>query len=261
MQSRFESLPSRLRKISKEVEIGGVPCLLSCVDETPRPFLLWMHGRTADKELDPGRYLRYVRKGINICAVDLPGHGARFDEPLQQAKEARTVMLKMASEIDDILDGLRVHGCFAMHRACIGGMSAGGMATIQCLLAPHSFKLAVLESTTGDLASMRDLPICEGLSPAELDRINPMNRLSTWSNIPVIAFHSRHDKWIPYDGQARFMQALQDKNDQPDSVEFVTFSKTGAPYEHIGFGRESAFVKEVQVDFVLKHLGNALENA
>ena len=261
MQNRFNSLPSRLREISKEVTIAGVPCLLCCVDDTSRPFLLWMHGRTADKELDPGRYLRYVRKGINICAVDLPGHGARFDETLQQASEARTVMLEMASEIDSILAGLREYGSFDMKQACIGGMSAGGMATIQRLLAPHLFKLAILEATTGDFTSMRNFPLCKGLSPTDFDALDPMKRLSFWNDIPVIAFHSKHDEWIPFDGQARFMNALKEKSEQPDSIEFVTFDKTGAPYEHIGFGRESAFVKEVQVEFVLKHLGTALENA
>jgi len=34
-----------------------------------------MHGRTANKELDPGRYLRLIRAGIAVCAIDLPGHG------------------------------------------------------------------------------------------------------------------------------------------------------------------------------------------
>jgi len=167
----------------------------------------------------------------------------------------------MASEIDGILADLQAHGCFDMQYACIGGMSAGGMAAIQRLLTPHPFKLAVLEATTGDFASMREFPLCEGLSTAELDAVNPMKHLTAWRDIPVIAFHSRHDAWIPFDGQAHFMQTIKDNSDHPASIEFVTFDKTGAPYEHIGFGRESAFVKEVQVEFVLKHLGTVLENA
>ena len=79
MGTRFDSLPSRLREVSTEIVLGDVPCLLVRGNDAPRPFLFWIHGRTADKELDPGRYLRYMRRGLNICAVDLPGHGGRFD--------------------------------------------------------------------------------------------------------------------------------------------------------------------------------------
>ncbi len=41
----------------------------------PVPFLLWLHARTAQKELDSGRYLRLSRAGIPTVALDLPAHG------------------------------------------------------------------------------------------------------------------------------------------------------------------------------------------
>ena len=254
MNSRFESLPMRLRTVSLEALIGEVPCLLVRGSSEPRPFLLWMHGRTADKELDSGRYLRYVRRGINVCAVDLPGHGARFDENLQDARRSIEVVLQMVSEIDCVLEGLGELGGFDLRNAAIGGMSAGGMATIQRLLKPHDFNVAILEATAGNLESMRDLPLCDGLSSEEFHKLNPMEHLTQWRDIPVMAFHSRHDQWIPYSGQQEFMQSLKDKNEHPEQVELVSFDHTGAPYEHVGFGRESAFVKELQVEFVEKYL-------
>ena len=259
MHTRFESLPSRLRAVSKEVHIGDVPCLLCCVDEKTRPFMLWIHGRTADKELDPGRYLRYVRKGINICAVDLPGHGARFDATMQEPNTTLKVMRAMANEVDTVLDGLQEHGCFDLQHAGIGGMSAGGMATIQRLLQPNKFKVAVLEATTGDLRSMQSYPLCEGLIESEFNAINPMARLADWQDIPVIAFHSRSDAWIPFSGQERFIHAIKEESKAPEEIELISFDTTGAPYEHIGFGRESAFVKEEQVEFVAKHLSIDME--
>jgi len=76
---RFSRLPSSLASRAKSVRFGDVPALLAHPDwETPAPVVLWMHGRTVSKELDPGRYLRWVRAGIAACAVDLPGHGERF---------------------------------------------------------------------------------------------------------------------------------------------------------------------------------------
>ena len=259
MKSKFDALPSRLRAVSEEVSIGEVPCLLVRADSSPRPFLFWMHGRTADKELDPGRYLRYVRHGINVCAVDLPGHGARFDASRQDARQSLEVVLQMASEIDGVFEGLALLGDFDLQRAAIGGMSAGGMAAIQRLLQPHSFRAAVLEATAGNLDAMRDLPFCAGLSKEELSDINPMENLHQWKDIPVMAFHSRHDAWIPYLGQETFIQSLKDKSAHSEDIELVSFDHTGAPYEHVGFGRESAFVKEVQVEFVAKFVRSTSE--
>jgi predicted peptidase len=261
MKSRFNSLPSRLQSVAEETNIGEVPCLLVRDTLEPSPFIIWIHGRTADKELDPGRYLRYVRKGINVCAVDLPGHGARFEDHLQDARHSIEVVLKMASEIDSVLMVLDELGGFDLKKAAIGGMSAGGMAVIQRLLEPHHFSVAVLEATVGNLEPMRDLPLCEGLSDAELHAINPIEHLDGWSDIPIIAFHSRHDSWIPILGQESFITALKEQYANPEKVEFISFDRTGAPYEHIGFGRESAFVKEVQVEFVAKHLQIGIETS
>ena len=113
------SLPSSLRAISEHVRLGpDVPCLVvrpepGAEPAGPTPFLIWMHGRTANKELDPGRYLRLARAGIGSCAVDLPGHGFRTTEPLppcaatnpsgldeaQLATERQALVTTLADEI------------------------------------------------------------------------------------------------------------------------------------------------------------------
>ena len=81
-------LPSSLQAISETRRLGAdVPSLVVRPESAPLgggdriPFLLWMHGRTATKELDPGRYLRLARAGIGACAIDLPGHGERETNP------------------------------------------------------------------------------------------------------------------------------------------------------------------------------------
>ena len=51
------------------------------------------------------------------------------------------------------------------------------------------------------------------------------------------------------------------KQSHPELIEFVLFDHTGAPNEHVGFGRESAFVKELQVEFVSKSVQNEMETA
>jgi hypothetical protein len=145
-------------------------------------------------------------------------------------------------------------GGFDISNAAIGGMSAGGFVAITRLLVDHPFKAAVLEATGGDWSHLRSLPICKGLTQQEFDQVNPMNSIQTWRDIPVIAFHSRHDEWIPFATESEFIEALRAKSPSHSDIELVAFDHTGAPEEHMGFGRESAFVKEVQVEFLARHL-------
>ncbi len=259
MSDKFESLPSRLKAVSSLQTINDVPCLIVKEDETPRPFLFWMHGRTAFKELDPGRYLRCVRSGMNVCAVDLPGHGERLEPELQGANRILPVVMQMASEIDGVLEGLSEVGGFDMTRAAIGGMSAGGMATIQRCLKPHQFKALILEATCGDWSFLRNKPMCAGLSDEAFHEINPIEQLGDWLCIPTMAFHSKKDEWIPYEAAVSFLDSLRKQCGSDVDIEMVSFEKTGAPFEHVGFGRQSPKVKEMQVEFLLNNVANCQE--
>jgi pimeloyl-ACP methyl ester carboxylesterase len=254
MGTRFESLPMRLRAVSVQKHFGEIPALLVRQDDQPRPFIIWLHGRTADKELDSGRYLRYVRRGINVCAVDLPGHGERFEAELQEPERILEVIQAMVEELDGLVDELGCTGGFDMNKVAIGGMSAGGIVTSIRLLRTHTFKAAVLEASMGSWGAKRDHPMFSGLSKEQFKALNPVENLDGWANIPLIAFHNRHDQWIPYTAQTPFIEALQQRSDEPDLIELVSFDHTGAPHEHMGFGQQSAFVKEVQVEFVARHL-------
>ena len=88
---------------------SGVPALLAHPDwDTGElvPVVIWMHGRTANKELDPGRYLRWIRAGIGVCAVDLPGHGERFDASQQEPEAALDVILQLQNNLDRVFPAL-----------------------------------------------------------------------------------------------------------------------------------------------------------
>ena len=254
MNRRFDTLPSRLQECSIQIEIAGVPCLIVRNDDANRPFLFWMHGRTADKELNPGRYLRCVRRGIHVCAVDLPGHGQRFDKTLQGRHRILDVILQMTNEIDGVLEGLGEIGGFDVTSCALGGMSAGGMVAITRLLRPHEFRAAVLEASGGAWSHLLSTPFCNKTFKDTLEAMDPMKHLESWRDIPTIAFHSRHDAWIPFATESEFIDAIKEQSSNPGEIELVAFDHTGAPDEHMGFGRESAFVKEAQVNFLARHL-------
>ena len=119
----FGQRHSALERTSRTLRLGNdVPVMLVVPEENeaPTPLLIWMHGRTADKELDPGRYLRLMRRGIASCSIDLPGHGERFDDLSHEPAAVLAIVEQMAEELDDVVEDLRQLGEFDPDRIAIG---------------------------------------------------------------------------------------------------------------------------------------------
>ncbi|MBL0922735.1 MAG: hypothetical protein IBJ10_11500, partial [Phycisphaerales bacterium] len=159
MEERFARLPAALEQQARRVRLGdgripgGAPALLAHPDwTTPAPVVIWMHGRTVSKDLDPGRYLRWIRAGIAACAIDLPGHGERFDASMQDPGATMRLVAQAVAEIDHVVEALadpQWRGVFDLDRIAIGGMSAGGMAAPRPPWDWHPFPRAAGESPAG----------------------------------------------------------------------------------------------------------------
>ena len=235
LNARF---PSSLMRVSTWTRFvhGSVPVVVMRPERpaaTPLPFLLWFHGRTVNKETDPGRYLRLVRAGIGCIAVDLPGHGERPDASMQDGSRTAEVVEQAASEIDGIHADAAAAG-FDPSCSVLGGLSAGGMAAALRGCSHHPFRGFLLEATTGDWGTLCGRP---GFPAAAVERLNPLTHLAGWRDSPVLALHATLDEWIPVDGQRRFIAALQAKSAHPASIELHEYARTDAPHEHMGFGR------------------------
>lgn len=261
-------MPSSLAERTRFVRLGrsGIPALLAHPDwRTPRPTLIWLHGRTVDKTLDTGRYLRLLRAGgregepgggIATCAIDLPGHGERFDPALHQRDRTLDLLEAALDDIDRVVDALAdpaLGGLFDLERLALGGMSAGGMVTLRRLGDPHPFVCAAVESTAGSLSVM--YPHAD---PARLARVDPQAHLSGWRPIPLLALHSLADAVVPPDRVTRFLAALGEHyravGADPGMIRLRTWETTGAPDEHSGFGRVAGEAKAEFVGFLERHL-------
>jgi dienelactone hydrolase len=259
MLEKVARLPSALEARQRHERLGSkaIPAMLVHPDwdaGEPVPIVIWMHGRTAAKELDPGRYLRLMRAGIGVCTVDLPGHGERFEAPLQHPAHTLDVVLQMIDEIDEIVDALRLYDVFDQQRMGIGGMSAGGMATLARLCRPHPFRCASVEATTGSWMHQQEREMFHGRTAEEIHPHNPMDNLDGWREIPLQAIHSKLDSWVSYEGQAAFIEELRWHYDDPMLIDMIAYEQTGAPFEHAGFGRMAADAKEKQRDFFRRWL-------
>lgn len=255
------------------------PALLAHPDwERPAPMVFWMHGRTVNKELDPGRYLRWLRAGIATCAVDLPGHGERTDPVMQTPRRTLDVLAQMRAEIDGILaalEGPEYKGVFDTTRLAIGGMSAGGMIALRRLCNPHPFRCAAVECTTGWLGGLYFPQTDAAGNQGSSGRINPrwlvehdpqivrqldaMEHLADFRPIPLLALHTRADEVVPFSTMERFLSQLREhyvqQHARPELVQLHAFDRTGAPQEHAGFGRFSNDAKNIQTAFLSRELG------
>lgn len=259
MIERFAQMPASLRAKAqwRRLADGRIPALLVHPDweaRAPSPVVIWMHGRTVNKELDPGRYLRWMRAGIGACAVDLPGHGERLDPSLQDPARTLDVVRRMIAEIDDIVAALGQIAAFDPERVAIGGMSAGGMAALARLCRPHPFACASVEATTGSWEHQRRREMFQNRAPEEVAALDPVRHLDGWREIPLQAIHARLDEWVPIEGQAEFIEALRSRYRDPSSIEFIEYDRTGAPNEHAGFGSMAADAKDRQVAFFKRRL-------
>ncbi len=266
---RIAHFPTSLRERCTLTTLGGAPALLVHPEEPgPAPYLLWMHGRTVHKEIDTARFQRLSRGGIGVAAIDLPGHGERLD-PAYQAPEALPRLLQDGrEELDAVVDALQRTPRVRADRLAIGGMSGGGMIALRRLCEPHPFRCAVVEATAGDFAEAgksrryAELGAAERFQAAQALDLDPMQHLGRWHPIPLLAFHSETDEVVPVAAIRVFIEALAERyamlgrQDLLDErgLELVTFPETGAPEEHVGFGRLSGEVRAKTVEFLRRHL-------
>ena len=272
MDPRFSQFPRDLASRARTVRLGEVPVLLAHPDWTSAaPVVVWLHGRTANKELDPGRYLRWIRAGIAACAIDLPGHGERAVPAMQKAEATLEVIERALDELPRVLDGLAGpdhRGYFDLSRAALGGMSLGGMVTLRRLCDPHPFRSCAVEATCGWLEGLY-FPKPDGPRPGarwlvdhdpeRVRTLDPAAHLSTFAPVPLLALHSESDRLIPAATQREFIRRLRERyaaaGAGPDLIQFTTWPETGAPQEHVGFGRFSNDAKNIQTEFLARTLG------
>jgi len=270
MDPSFRKLPASLEEKTTRVTLAGVPALVMHPNgQRPAPTLLWLHGRTAFKELDNGRYLRLLREGIASIAVDLPGHGERYEEGSHSPDQSPHVVAQMVSEIDSVMKAAHEEfpDLFDTDRLAIGGMSAGGMATLRRLCDPHPFVCAHIEGTTGLLSKLylptgdtRPAVLLPRHPPEVIEKIDASAHLDTWRPIPLQALHTKGDRLIPYDLQERFLAMLGDHYEQQgasrDLLTLIAYEDTGAPDEHAGFGRFGNDSKNTMTSYLKRAIGN-----
>ena len=271
MSPSFTKLPRSVRDHARTARLGraGAPALLAHPDwMTPSPVCVWLHGRTVSKEMDPGRYARWLKAGIAVCAIDLPGHGERANPPRHGPECTLEVIAQAVLEIDSIVESLgspKYNDAFDLSRVALGGMSMGGMIALRRLCEPHKFVCAAVEATSGNLKDLyfprpddETKPWPVDHDPAVVAELDPSEHLDApgggFEPLPLLVLHSESDEMVPWRVQERFLARLREhfaaRGVSEELIEVQTWPETGAPGEHVGFGRMSNDAKNMQTTFL-----------
>lgn len=282
-----QQLPKALQDRALFRDLAGVPALLIHPDwQSKRPLMIWLHGRTAHKELDSGRYLRWIRAehpsgdpalaGFAACALDLPMHGQRYAEGGHDPKNTLRILAQMLEEIDGVLNNIEadphLSQAFDLSRVGLGGMSAGGMVSLRRACQPHRFSCLAVEGSAGNLGLLYGVP-GSGLvpvspppglaihSPESVSPLDPMRHLAGFRPVPLLALHSEADQIVPLACMTTFLEALApkyaalaDDGITPPEIKLHTWPRTGAPQEHSGFGNVASEAKSIQTEFLARVL-------
>lgn len=259
-ESRIDHFSRSLHERTTITDLGPAPALVVHPDgERPAPLLLWLHGRTVSKEIDSARYLRLIRSGVAVAAVDLPGHGERYDTDLQDKRGLPELLRQALGEVDPILAALRAPPWDSLvdsGRLAMGGMSAGGMVTLRRLCDPHPFRCAAVESSAGDFQAAAETREDQWLAGGMRD-LDPSLHLDAWRPLPLLALHSEQDELAPVAGMTSFFAKLLPRYraaGEEDWLRLRTWPETGATKEHAGFGRFAGQARKLLLGFLAEHL-------
>ena len=113
------------------------------------------------------------------------------------------------------------------------------------------YTAAIFEASSGNWKAQHQRQFFDHEATARLD---PLTHLDSWRDIPVLAVHSRRDEWVRHEGQATFLDALRARAADPAIIESLDFDETGAPHEHLGFGRRANEARTREIDFLSRRL-------
>ena len=95
--------------------------------------------------------------------------------------------------------------------------------------------------------------------PDAVAKYDPIELIDGFDPIPLLALHNEGDEMVPIGGQRLFLDTLRghyhDADADPKLIELYTFTETGAPAEHAGFGRYANDAKNLQLEFIKRVMG------
>lgn len=223
------------------------------------PTLFFLHGFLSGKEHNLHYAYQLVKKGIRVILPDAQLHGDRADEQSEEKMNYKfwTIVLNSIHEVGNLYDELTKR--YRPKKIGIAGTSMGGIVSCGCLkqydwidtaaicmgapgyneLADYQVKQLEQSGVKLTLSDEQKEQIHSTLT--EYDITKTPEKLN---KRPIIFWHGKKDKTVPYENAYHFYEKMRPYYDQPEHLQFIISEHSGHKVDRAGVLAVTSFLAE-----------------
>jgi len=209
------------------------------------PVVIFLHGFLSAKEHNLHYAYQFVKKGMRVIMPDAYLHGERSKglNEMQMNIDFWKIVLSSIKEVNTIYEELVARGLLASNKIGLAGTSMGGIVTSGCLkkydwirtaaicmgapgyneLADYQMKQIEAKGIKLPITSKQKEQIQQSLAEYDIT-----NEPEAFKNRPVLFYHGKKDKVVPFQPTFDFYLKLRSYYEQsPKSLKFIEEPREG----------------------------------
>lgn len=230
----------------------GIP-IIHCYDNEKMneysPVLIFLHGFLSGKEHNLHYAYQLVKKGIRVILPDALLHGVRTDHLTEEKMNYKfwNIVVNSIHEVGILYDELMNR--FSPNKIGIAGTSMGGIVTCGCLKKYDWINAAAVCMGAPAFNDLADYQVRQfeqtgvklPLTDEQKEQIH--NTLSEYditktpeklNNRPVIFWHGKKDKTVPFENAYHFYTKIQPYYDRQEDWQFIVEENLGHKVNRAG---------------------------
>lgn len=230
-------------------------------DHDTRPVIVFQHGFTSAKEHNLHYAYLLAEEGYRVFLPDALYHGERVIDLSEQELMFSfwKIVLNGITEIGRLVEALEKMPNVDESRIGIAGTSMGAIMTFGAMATHPELKVGV---------SLMGAPAYVAFAKAQIDHYEKTGKEAPISveekdhlfqllasydissepeklqNRPLLFWHSKADKVVPFEYAESFYEKLKDHYDEPDRLKFVVDDRSGHKVNRDGVLQTVAWFKE-----------------
>lgn len=216
------------------------------------PIVIFLHGFLSAKEHNLHYAYQLVRKGIRVILPDAVLHGDRAtgEEEAKLNLQFWGIVMKSIQEVGIIYEELHTRGFISTNKIAIAGTSMGGIVSSGCLKQYEWIAAAAICMGAPAYNEFVDYQVEQfersgkklPLTKEQQEQIHTMikqydisTNLKAFNNRPVLFWHGRKDKTVPFNPTFNFYLNLRPYYEKtPDRLKFIVERNEGHKVNRTG---------------------------
>lgn len=209
------------------------------------PVVIFLHGFLSAKEHNLHYAYQLVKKGVRVIMPDAYLHGERSENlnELKMNMQFWKIVIQSIQEVEVLYEELIERDLLASHKIGLAGTSMGGIVTSGCLKKYSWIKTAAICMGAPGYNALADYQISQfeakgvqlPLTDEQKEQIHKVlaeyditNEPNAFQNRPVIFWHGKKDKTVPFNHSYNFYLQLRSYYKQsPSFLKYIVSSNSG----------------------------------